>query len=165
PSRCGRGAVRRASEMSLETDDTSALHVLVLAAGGSTRFGSPKQLVRVDGRPLLHSAVARAVELAGHSVAVVLGANAAELAPLLRHSPASVLVNRDWRDGLASSVRLGVQRVPPSCDGVLLVLADQPLVTTDDLRRLAGAWRKQPEHIVAASYSGTTGAPAIFPRC
>jgi molybdenum cofactor cytidylyltransferase len=59
--------------------ESSHIHVVVLAAGGSSRFGSPKQLVRVNGRPLMHTVVSRAVELAGHSVTVVLGANAAEL--------------------------------------------------------------------------------------
>jgi molybdenum cofactor cytidylyltransferase len=150
--------------MNLAADEGQALHAIVLAAGASTRFGSPKQLVRVNGRPLMHSAVAHAVEVAGHSVTVVLGANAAELAPLLKHTPASVIVNRDWHEGLGSSIRAGVARVPGSCTAVLLLLADQAAVTTEDLRRLIGAWRRQPEYIVAAQYSGTVGAPAIFPR-
>jgi molybdenum cofactor cytidylyltransferase len=150
--------------MNLPLDEGQALHAIVLAAGASTRFGSPKQLVRVNGRPLLHSAVAQAVEVAGHSVTVVLGANAADLAPLLKHTPASVIVNRDWHEGLGSSIRAGVARVPGSCTAVLLMLADQAAVTKEDLRRLIGAWRRQPEYIVAAQYSGTIGAPAIFPR-
>jgi molybdenum cofactor cytidylyltransferase len=150
--------------MNLAADEGHALHAIVLAAGASTRFGSPKQLVRVNGRPLMHLAVAHAVEVAGHSVTVVLGANAAELAPLLKHTPASVIVNRDWHEGLGSSIRAGVARVPGSCTAVLLLLADQAAVTTEDLRRLIGAWRRQPEYIVAAQYSGTVGAPAIFPR-
>jgi molybdenum cofactor cytidylyltransferase len=147
-----------------ETSGDPSLHAVVLAAGASTRFGSPKQLVRVDGRPLLHTVVARAVELAGHSVTVVLGAHAGELSALLRHSPASVIVNRDWQEGLASSIRAGVARVPSASDGVLLLLADQPHVTIEDLRRLAGAWRRQTDYIVAAQYASATGVPAIFPR-
>ena len=71
-----------------------------------------KQLVRVNGRPLMHTVVSRAVELAGHSVTVVLGANAGELAPLLKHSPASVAVNRDWAEGIASSIREGLAHAP-----------------------------------------------------
>jgi molybdenum cofactor cytidylyltransferase len=150
--------------MNQSVDEGHVLHAIVLAAGASTRFGSPKQLVRVSGRPLLHAAVAHAVEVAGHSVTVVLGANAAELAPLLRHTPASVIVNRDWNEGLGSSIRAGVARIPGACTAVLLLLADQAAVTTEDLRRLISSWRRQPEYIVAAQYSGTIGAPAIFPR-
>jgi molybdenum cofactor cytidylyltransferase len=149
--------------MTTTSEDSPALHAIVLAAGASTRFGSPKQLVRVDGRPLMHTAVSRAVEVAGHAVIVVLGANAAELAPLLRHSPASIVINRDWSEGLASSIRAGVARLPGSCTGAMLMLADQAAVTAEDLRRLAGTWRRQPEFIVAAQYGATLGAPAIFP--
>jgi molybdenum cofactor cytidylyltransferase len=149
--------------VTLTGEDAPTLYAIVLAAGASSRFGSPKQLVRVDGRPLMHTLVSRAVEVAGHSTLVVLGANAAELAPLLRHTPATIVINRDWDEGLASSIRAGVARLPGFCDGVMLVLADQAAVTAEDLRRLAGTWRRQPDYIVAAQYGTTLGAPAIFP--
>jgi molybdenum cofactor cytidylyltransferase len=136
----------------------------VLAAGASTRFGSAKQLVRVNGRPLMLSVVSRAVELAGHSVTVVLGANAAELAPLLRHSPASVAINREWAEGIASSIREGLTHTPATADGVMIMLADQAAVSTEDLRRLTGVWRRAPASIATAQYAGTIGVPAIFPR-
>jgi molybdenum cofactor cytidylyltransferase len=145
-------------------DPGEGLHAIVLAAGASSRFGSAKQLVRVGGRPLLHTAVARAADVAGTAVSVVLGARAAELTPLLTHSAASVVINRSWREGIASSIRAGVARLPPSCTAVLLLLVDQAAVTGEDLKRLVGAWRRQPEHIVAARYGTTTGVPAIFPR-
>jgi molybdenum cofactor cytidylyltransferase len=144
--------------------ETPSLHIIVLAAGAATRFGSPKQLAQVNGRPLLHLAVARAVEVARQSVTVVLGANAAQLAPMLRHTGASVLINRDWAEGMGSSVRAGIARIPAAADGALLMLADQPAVTAADLRRLVDSWRRQPRCIVAAQYAGTAGVPAIFAR-
>jgi molybdenum cofactor cytidylyltransferase len=147
-----------------DESDAGSLHAIVLAAGGSTRFGSAKQLVRIGDRPLLSLVAGRAAEVVGHALLIVLGAQAAELAPLLRHSGGSTVVNRDWREGLASSIRTGVARLPPSCAGVMLVLADQACVTAEDLRRLAGAWRRQPLCVAAAQYSGSVGAPAIFPR-
>ena len=142
----------------------NSLHAVVLAAGASTRFGSPKQLVRVAGRPLLHTAVTRAAEVVGNALTVILGAGAAQLAPLLKHSPGAVVVNQDWREGIASSIRVAVARLPATCAGVMLVLADQAAVSADDLKRLAGTWRKQPQYIAAALYAGVCGAPAIFPR-
>jgi len=144
--------------------DGAGLHAIVLAAGASSRFGSAKQLVRIGDRPLLSLVAGRAAEVVGHALLVVLGARAAELSPLLKHSSCSVVVNRDWREGLASSIRAGVARLPPSCAGVMLVLADQACVTAEDLRRLAGAWRRQPLCVAAAGYGATVGAPAIFPR-
>ena len=144
--------------------DSSHIHVVVLAAGASTRFGSTKQLVRVNGRPLMHTVVSRAVELAGHSVTVVLGANAGELAPLLKHTPATIAVNRDWSEGIASSIRTGLANAPPTSEGILIVLADQIAVSTEDLRRLAGVWRRDPNSLACAQYAGGIGVPAIFPR-
>ncbi|HXW74733.1 MAG TPA: nucleotidyltransferase family protein [Steroidobacteraceae bacterium] len=151
-----------AAERGSRTSD--GLYALVLAAGASSRFGSPKQLVRVAGRPLLHTAVTRAAEVTGNALIVVLGAGAGRLAPLLKHSPGSIVVNREWREGLGSSIRAGVTRLPATCGGVMLLLADQAAVTAEDLRRLVGTWRRQPQYIAAALYGGVSGVPAIFPR-
>ena len=140
------------------------LHAIVLAGGASTRFGSVKQLVRIAGRPLLHTVVSRAAEVTGNALTVVLGAHAAELAPLLTHSPGSVVINREWREGIASSIRAGIARLPGTCTAAMLLLADQAAVTAEDLRRLASGWRRQPTYIAAASYGTTVGVPAIFPR-
>jgi molybdenum cofactor cytidylyltransferase len=143
---------------------SDGLYAVVLAAGPSRRFGSVKQLVRVAGRPLLHTAVTRASEVTGNALIVVLGSAAAELAPLLKHSPGSVIVNQAWREGMASSIRASVARLPATCRGVMLILADQAAVSADDLKRLAETWRRQPQYVAAAQYAGTLGAPAIFPR-
>jgi molybdenum cofactor cytidylyltransferase len=138
-------------------------HVLVLAAGAARRFGAPKQLARLGGEPLLLRAVTRATEVAGHAVSVVLGAHAADIAPLLRNSPATVVVNRNWEEGIASSLRAGVAQLPGSTGAVLVMLADQVAVTTFDLQRLISTWRQQPDMLVAATYEGQVGVPAIFP--
>jgi molybdenum cofactor cytidylyltransferase len=141
-----------------------SLHVLVLAAGASVRLGQPKQLVRVGGRPALHSVVSQATAIAGHAVTVVIGAHAAELTHLLQHSGVSLIVNRNWEEGMASSIRFGIAALPPACDAVLIQLGDQVAVTADDLRRLVSAWRGEDSVVAAAMYRGTVGVPAIFPR-
>jgi molybdenum cofactor cytidylyltransferase len=150
--------------MSVAGDTEGGLYAIVLAAGAATRFGSAKQLVRISGRPLLHNTVSNAVEIAGAATIVVLGAYAAELAPLLSHTPASVVINRDWREGIGSSIRRGVAALPSTCTAVMMVLANQAAVTAQDLQRLVSAWKRQPEYVAAALYSGSTGVPAIFPR-
>jgi len=148
----------------MDTTDSPALHAAVLAAGPATRFGSPKQLVRLGGSLLVHQAAARAATVAGQSVTIVIGAHARDVAPALRQSAASVVVNRDWEEGLASSIRTAVRTAPPRCDGLLLVLCDQPAVTADDLKRLYTAWRRHPVLMAAALYAGAPGLPALFPR-
>jgi molybdenum cofactor cytidylyltransferase len=141
-----------------------SVHAAILAAGPSTRFGSPKQLVRLAGTPVLHQAIANAGLVAGHSVTVVLGAHARDIGPALRQSAVAVAVNRDWEEGIASSIRTAVHSAPPGCEGLMLVLADQVAVTGDDLKRLYAAWRRHPVLIAAALYGGAPGLPAIFPR-
>jgi molybdenum cofactor cytidylyltransferase len=143
---------------------TAHVHVLVLAAGASTRLGQPKQLVRIGGRPALHLVLANAVAVAGNAVTVVVGANAGDLSYLLSHSSASSIVNKNWIEGIASSIRCGLGLVPPSADAVMILLGDQVCVTADDLKRLLAAWKGQENVIAAATYSQGVGVPAIFPR-
>jgi molybdenum cofactor cytidylyltransferase len=143
---------------------SSSVHVLVLAAGASTRLGQPKQLVQIGGRPALHMPLSNAVAVAGNAVTVVIGANASALTYLLSHSPASSIVNRQWEEGIASSLRCGLAMVPASADAVMIVLGDQVCVTSDDLKRLLAAWHKQENDIAAATYDRHVGVPAIFPR-
>lgn len=142
----------------------SSLHVLILAAGASSRLGQPKQLVKLGGRPALHGVVSVATALAGHAVTVIIGAHAAELTRLLAHSPASVIVNRHWEEGMASSIRFGIGSLPAATEAVLILLGDQVAVTADDLKRLAAAWKEQEGVIAAAMYDQRVGVPAIFPR-
>jgi molybdenum cofactor cytidylyltransferase len=142
----------------------ASLHVLVLAAGASTRLGQPKQLVKLGGRPALHIVVSNAVALAGNGVTVVVGAHAKDMTHLLAHSPASVVVNRHWGEGMGSSLRFGIAALPPACDAVLVLLGDQVGVTADDLKRLASAWKGEESMIAASVYAQQVGVPAIFPR-
>jgi molybdenum cofactor cytidylyltransferase len=142
----------------------AGLHVLILAAGASTRLGQPKQRVMLGGRPALHIVVSNAVALAGHAVTVVVGAHAKEMTHLLAHSPASVIVNRHWEEGMGGSLRYGVASLAPACEAVLVLLGDQVGVTADDLKRLASAWKGEESVIAASVYDQHIGVPAIFPR-
>ena len=143
---------------------TAHVHIIVLAAGASTRLGQPKQLVSLAGRPALHVVLSNAVAVAGNAVTVVVGANASQLTYLLSHSPASSVVNKQWEEGMASSLRCGLAAVPASADAAMVVLGDQVCVTADDLKRLLAAWKDQENVIAAASYAQGVGVPAIFPR-
>lgn len=140
------------------------VHILILAAGGSSRLGSPKQLARVQGRPALQRVTATAVAIASQNVSVVVGAHAAEVMPMLARMGVGTVINPRWEEGLASSIRAGIKALPPACDSVMLLLGDQVAVTPDDLRRLLEAWKGQETVIAAALYQRASGVPAIFPR-
>lgn len=137
---------------------------MLLAAGSSSRFGAPKQLADIAGRPMLARALDTLLQLERrHPVVVVLGANAELLESLVRDVPVQVALNPDHASGLASSIRVGLAQAPVDARGALIALADQVAVTADDLRQLVALWEQQPDHIVAAQYADTTGVPAIFP--
>jgi molybdenum cofactor cytidylyltransferase len=141
---------------------------VVLAAGGSSRLGVPKQLVRLRARPLLVRAVSAARAATGRRVIVVVGADALRLRALLARSfsaaAVDVVQHAGWRSGLAGSLRRGVRAVPADARAVLFALSDQPLVDARSLARLVAAWRRRPAHAAAARYSGRLGVPAILPR-
>lgn len=134
----------------------------MLAAGAASRFGSAKQLLPLNGEPLVRAAASRAARIVGSSLLVVLGARADELAQVL--GGYRCVSNPHWREGIGSSLRTGVAALPPDCTGVLILLADQAAVTVEDLEELADTWRLQPTRIAAARYDNTLGVPAIFPR-
>jgi CTP:molybdopterin cytidylyltransferase MocA len=138
----------------------------VLAGGGSSRLGRPKQLVRYRRRTLLAHAVSAAAAVAPERVVVVLGAGAVRLRLLLRRSRqrAICVQNRHWKEGIASSLCAGLAALPRGARAALIVLTDQPRVGVHALARLARAWRERPGLPVVAVYSGGIGVPAILPR-
>jgi molybdenum cofactor cytidylyltransferase len=144
--------------------NTAEMQIIVLAASASPRLGSPGKTAPDQGMAPFPLLLSRATAVAGHAVSVVLGAHAAEIAPALGRLPVSLVVNREWSEGIAASIRAGIASLPGSCSAALLILADQTAVSSADLQRLADAWRRSPRAIVAAQYGGGHGVPAIFPR-
>jgi CTP:molybdopterin cytidylyltransferase MocA len=145
----------------------SKLACIVLAAGGSSRLGAPKQLARRRVRPLILNAIAAARDALGDAeIVVVLGAQALRIRALLRrHAPgARTALNPRWSSGLASSLRAGLRAAPRDAPAVLVILVDQPDVDAGALRRLVAAWRRHPAVPAAAAYAQRAGVPAIFPR-
>ncbi len=144
--------------------NTAEMQIIVLAANASPRFSSPGKAAPDQSMPSLPLVLSRATAVAGHAVSVVLGAHAAEIAPSLGRLSVSLVVNREWNEGVAASIRAGVASLPGSCAAALVMFADQAAVSSADLQRLADAWRRNPRAIVAAQYGGGHGVPAIFPR-
>lgn len=142
------------------------LVAVVLAAGGSSRLGRPKQLLRRRSIPLVLRSVRLASEIAGDPVIVVLGHEQQRMRSLLRrHGCAPVLVgNPGWAEGLASSLRASLRAVPPTASAVLYLTVDQVRVDASSLSKLVDGWLRRPAKPAAAHYLGRVGVPAILPR-
>jgi len=140
---------------------------VILAAGASVRLGRPKQLLEIDGQPLVARAAGAALTAGASPVVVVLGANAEQIQPVLNGLKVVVALNPAWSEGMASSLRTGLQAlgaVDPSIDAVLLTVCDQPAFSADVIQRLLTALQTSGRGIAAARYAGRNGVPALFRR-
>ena len=142
------------------------LAAVILAAGGSTRLGEPKQIKRLGRSGLLWQSVTLAASAAQCPVTVVVGAYRGPLRRLLNNHPARprVISHRGWRSGLAGSLVAGIRSLGPRSAAALILLCDQPRLLPADIARLIQAWAARPGRIAAAGYAGITGVPVIFPR-
>ncbi len=141
---------------------------IILAAGASSRLGSPKQLALLDGEPLLERAVRTAAQAGLAPILVILGSNAANIEGACHLAGTRVVVNEQWLEGMGSSIRAGVQTLPEHTPGVVLMTCDQPAVTEAHLRRLVAAGAQTGEAI-ASAYAAEgeperRGVPAYFPH-
>lgn len=141
---------------------------LLLAAGGATRFGSPKVLANYRGEPLVRRAVHLLLPRCPAGVHVVVGASEAgvrgALANEMTGGKVTLVVNPDWSRGLSTSLVQGVAALPPAADAVLILLCDQPAITEGDLDALIAGWQVEPALIAAAGFSDRLGPPVIIPR-
>jgi CTP:molybdopterin cytidylyltransferase MocA len=142
------------------------LDAIVLAAGGSTRLGRPKQLLSYRGSPLILRMTRLARQSVGGRVIVVLGDQQQRLRSLLRRRARHVIIvnNANWCGGLATSLTAGLKRVSPTASGLLVLLVDQAKLGSADIDRLIECWRQRPGRPAAAFYLGGAGAPAVIPR-
>lgn len=130
---------------------------VILAAGASKRLGEPKQLLMLGGETLLERAVrvARAAECS--PVVVVLGAFAEVIQTGCQLDDAVVVLNKDWAEGMGSSVRAGL-RALRDLDACVVLTCDMPAVTAAHLQALMTSGE-----VTASSYAGKKGVPVYFP--
>jgi molybdenum cofactor cytidylyltransferase/nicotine blue oxidoreductase len=142
----------------------SAVAGLVLAAGGGRRYGMPKALAEYGGSLLVERAVRTARQVCD-PVLVVLGAQAVDVWRTADLDGATVLANRDWETGMASSLRTGLEGLrgwPGRVDAALVLLVDMPGMTPAALTRMAE--HAAPDALAVATYDGVRGHPVLLGR-
>jgi molybdenum cofactor cytidylyltransferase len=146
---------------------------VILAAGESSRLGQPKQLIRFRGKTLLRRVVDEAIQAGCALIVVVVGSKREKISAELISDDIVLVENENWKLGIGSSIRAGVRALIDENSGpvtddeisaIVLLVCDQPFVDSGVIRSLIGLRDKTGKAIVASSYSGTVGVPALFDR-
>lgn len=144
-------------------DKMTGVFAIVLAAGSATRFGAAKQLAEVDGKSLVERAVEIANDVCQDRCLLVVGHNHQAVGAACQSQPGFMIVNDNYATGLGTSLALAVKSIRHVASAVIVLLADQPRITSQHVRALADAWDGSDDEIVATSFAGTQGPPVLFP--
>lgn len=147
--------------------NSSTVGLIILAAGASTRMGTPKQLLAYRGCTLIRHMAEVAIASSCQPIAVVLGAKAERIKPEISQLPIQIVENQQWAEGMSTSIRVGLEALlamNPNLDAVAIALCDQPFVSSPTLERIVEAYHLTGKPIIASEYSGTLGVPALFNR-
>ena len=150
----------------------SHIAAVILAAGESSRLGQPKQLIQFQGKTLLRRVVDAASEAGCQPILVVLGSETETelvqgISSELTKTGATIVANPNWKRGIGTSIRAGVQdltEIAPGVEATVLLACDQPFVDRAVIDGLITLHHETRKPIVAASYAGTLGVPALFDR-
>ena len=141
--------------------------IVILAAGTSSRLGHPKQLLPFRDQSLLKRAIKAAIDSGIGPVVVVLGSNEKEIHAHIENEPVTIVSNKDYTEGIASSIKAGITHIleeHKDCDNLVLMVCDQPHVNAGLLKTLIDTNQKTGKPIVACSYKNTIGVPALFAK-
>ncbi|MCY0893880.1 MAG: nucleotidyltransferase family protein [Acidibacillus sp.] len=139
---------------------------IILAAGQSTRMGRPKALLEVDGRPMIRFAVEAALQADVSPIWVIAGQWHQAMASALSDLPVTVIYNKDFREGMSTSLRLGILQAKDAfVQGAMILLADQPFISSSLLSTLLYTYKKQKQQgilIVRPTHNHVPNHPVIF---
>ena len=142
--------------------------IVILAAGASSRMGRPKQLLKWGNDNLLNHTINTALKTNASEVIVVLGANHDLIKNQIVHQSITILNNKDWKLGLGKSIACATEyvlKVKPETQGILIVLADQPLINSDFLNEIIEGFSTGQNQIIATAYNhDRKGVPALFDK-
>lgn len=137
---------------------------LVLAAGMSSRLGRPKQLLELDGKPLVTHVVERALDADLDGVVVITGSHASEVELELRGLPIYRVFHPQFAEGQGSSLAAGIRALPSSVGAVVVLLADMPGIRSRDVTAVVHTWQRNHAPAVVARYGTGRGHPVLFDR-
>jgi xanthine dehydrogenase accessory factor len=137
---------------------------VILAAGESKRMGKPKMLLPFGDKNIIENVVSNATQSGLDKIFVVLGAGADDISRILKGYPVEIKFNSNYKEGMFSSVQLGLKALPSDTDGVMILLGDQPMVGSDVIDKVLEAGRNSDKGIIIVSYDKKRGHPILLKR-
>lgn len=138
--------------------------IILLAAGSSSRLGKPKQLAQHKGESFIAHAISEAIKVTPE-VIVVLGANCDAVKKDIEKFAVQIVVNKNWEDGMSSSIRCGITAVlnkNASAEAVVIIVCDQPFLSSTIIREIIEKYEAAKKPIVACTYEDIIGTPVLF---
>jgi molybdenum cofactor cytidylyltransferase len=137
---------------------------VILAAGGSKRFGQPKQLLDWNGQPVIRMIALTALQAGLSPIIVVVGAVAQEVGSVIKDLPLRIVINKKWDTGLSSSIKKAINSLPKEIGGIVFLQGDQPQIPHSLIRSLVEAHQNSLNPIIAPQIDGQRGNPVLFDR-
>jgi molybdenum cofactor cytidylyltransferase len=160
------------SHLLTNLNNTFTIATLILAAGESSRMGTPKQLLKWKDSTILETVITNVLKSKSAHNLVILGAHYDAIQSKIENYNIETLYNEHWKKGLGNSLAFGIKQLQKNyqVDGVLIVLADQPLIDSDYLNTLINTFEVGKKQIIASDYGPDTsgeklGVPALFDIC
>lgn len=138
------------------------IYCIILAAGESTRMGSPKALLQIQGKTFLEHLVATLRNAGLHEISVVLGHDSDKI--IAQHPKLDVrfIINENYQKGQLSSIQAAIKSVPKDCDAIMICPIDRPLISTELIKKLIEAYSKSKPPIIIPIFDAKRGHPVIF---
>ena len=136
---------------------------IILSAGESKRMGTPKQLLPWRKSIILQQVIENAQASRLGMILLVLGSHADEIAGKIKiSSKTRIVINRDYKEGMSSSVKCGVKNAPAETEAYMLLLGDQPSIDPDIINKLIDCHQTDKHGIIIPVYGGRRGHPVVF---
>lgn len=138
---------------------------IILAAGESSRFGQPKQLLSWQGQSMIRHIANTAINAGLSPVVVVVGSSAPDISAVIKDLPLRIVNNKAWRKGVSSSVKMGLKSIPEPIGAAIFLQGDQPQIPSSLIRSMVEVHQSTMSPIIAPQINGQRGNPVLFDRC
>ena len=141
------------------------LSILILAAGNSSRLGQPKQLIEFEGQTLIERVTETAL-MVSDNILIIFGGNSELIIPKIERfsDTISTIFNPNWQQGMGTSIRIGVENLAEKSDAILILLSDQPFISSLLLKNMIQIFQKSLNPIVSCLYNQQLGVPMLFDK-